>query len=155
DGISRQRLNGQRRAAHGDDRDIQPFPLEKAHLARDPERAVAQSFRGLADRKADFFLREARRTDKNSEYQESQNRTWPSRRSYNIHGLPSSHHSITPIPHPPLLHHSSSSANRFDHRQCIPPGPHRQKNRVACLPPNTTTIISSGVVERCTIPSGV
>src|SRR5437870_9567135 len=44
--------------------------------------------------------------------------------------LPPLHYSNPPSP---LLHHSSSSANRFDHRQCIPPGPHRQKNRVAML----------------------
>src|SRR5207244_12462207 len=30
-----------------------------------------------------------------------------------------------------------------------------RKTEWRCLPPNTTTIISSGVVERCTIPSGV
>src|SRR5438128_9194111 len=155
DGISRQRLNGQKRAAHCDDRDIQPFPLKKPHLARDPERAVAQSFRGLADGKADFFLREARRTDKNSEYQESQNRTWPSRRFYNIHRLPSSHHSITPILHPhysitPVLQRIGLITDNVFRPVHI-----GRKTEWRCLPPNTTTIISSGVVERCTIPSGV
>src|SRR5207253_9866919 len=86
-----------------------------------------------SDQYGDVYHRESRRTDQNSTYQDSQTRTWPSRRSYTIHGLPPSHHSITPILHPPLLHHSSSSANQFDHRQCITPGPHRQKNRVAML----------------------